>query len=225
MNAADSHIRDRGTAGPVRMVLIEPQPLMLDAMSNVLGAIGVFDVVAAAVDADEVFGPGATCPPAELCVLGLDANLRASEARDLVKRVSRATPRGMRTVVFSARRDAELMLACLDAGAVGFVHSTLDPTQLSAALIEASSGIAVLGGPDTRSRLAALRQSRADALLSLREREILREVAAGRTNAQAAEALYVSAETVKTSMSRIFDKLGVRDRTSAVLRAREAGLI
>ena len=61
--------------------------------------------------------------------------------------------------------------------------------------------------------------------LTSRELDVLRQVALGQTNAEIAEALFVSAATVKTDLNSTFDKLGVRSRTAAVARARTEGIL
>ena len=116
------------------------------------------------------------------------------------------------------------MFEALRAGASGFLLKRAEPAELVRAIRLLAEGDSLLF-PAAIRRLAA-RQTRAprDLDLTAREAEILRAMARGLSNAEIADALVVSLETVKTHVSAILAKLGARDRTQAVIRAYDSGL-
>jgi len=133
--------------------------------------------------------------------------------------------RDVRVVMFTAHAEQDLLWEALDAGAQGFVLKDSDSSALVGAIRQV-----VAGDPYVDPRLAPdfLRQlgrPRSGGILSAREREILQMLADGHSNREVSEALVVSVETVKTHVSRILAKLGVRDRTQAVVVAYESGLV
>ncbi len=113
----------------------------------------------------------------------------------------------------------------LRAGASGFLLKRADPAELVRAIRLLAEGDSLLF-PAAIRRLAA-RQPRTprDLDLTAREAEILRAMARGLSNAEIADALLVSLETVKTHVSAILAKLGARDRTQAVIRAYDSGFV
>ena len=127
----------------------------------------------------------------------------------------------------------EYVYAAIRAGASGFLLKDVRPQQLVEAIEVVAAGDALLA-PSVTQRLLArfaealtLPEERASELSSLTEREleVLKLVAAGLSNAELAERLYLSETTVKTHVSSVLRKLGLRDRVQAVVLAYEAGLV
>ncbi|MDI9588817.1 MAG: response regulator transcription factor [Gleimia sp.] len=111
------------------------------------------------------------------------------------------------------------ILGALAAGAAGYVLKDADTAELQRAVVAAASGEQFLGtGVEAQIHQGGVE-------LTNREMDVLRLVAQGKTNAGVAEALFLSAATVKTHLNRIFDKLGVNSRTAAVATARSLGLL
>jgi DNA-binding NarL/FixJ family response regulator len=126
----------------------------------------------------------------------------------------------------------DYLFAALEAGASGFLLKNAVPEDLVAAVRVVARGEALLAPAVTRrviERFAARpgRAARPDlhAQLTDREREVLEHVARGRTNAEIAERLVLGEATVKTHVSRVLAKLGLRDRVQAVVFAYETGLV
>ncbi|MGH3050549.1 MAG: LuxR C-terminal-related transcriptional regulator, partial [Gaiellaceae bacterium] len=118
------------------------------------------------------------------------------------------------------------------AGASGFLLKDVQPADLTDAIRLVASGNALLAPTVTRrllERFAAERPEHPTALLpsslTEREREILRLLASGLSNAEIAGSLVLSETTVKTHVSNLLRKLGVRDRVQAVILAYETGLV
>jgi len=139
---------------------------------------------------------------------------------------------GIRVLVLTTY-DSETSLArALAAGASGFLLKTLPPEELIAAVRVAARGDAVIDPSMTRrlaGRLAGTLTAAAEppelAALTAREHEVLLLLADARSNSEIAAALCVGEETVKTHVSRILAKLGVRDRIHAVVYAHQHGLV
>jgi DNA-binding NarL/FixJ family response regulator len=118
-------------------------------------------------------------------------------------------------------RDADIVRA-IDAGATGYLLKDAPREELHRAVRAAARGETVLA-PAVAARLVGRLRGPAAGELSAREREVLGHVARGRTNREIAAALVVSEATVKTHLLNAFAKLGVDDRTAAVVTALERG--
>jgi DNA-binding NarL/FixJ family response regulator len=128
----------------------------------------------------------------------------------------------------------EYVYAALRAGASGFLLKDTSPEKLLDAIRVVASGEALLAPTVTRRLIEAF-TSRADEpafvapaaldTLTVREREVLREVARGLSNTEIAGRLHMSAATAKTHVSRLLTKLAARDRTQLVVIAYETGLV
>ncbi|GAA1560691.1 response regulator transcription factor [Kribbella hippodromi] len=137
-----------------------------------------------------------------------------------------------RILVLTTHDTDEYVYRTLAAGASGFLLKTVLPEELLASIRIAARGDALIDPSVTRrlvARFAAGIAPPAPApdleLLTRREREVLIQLAAARSNAEIAEALGVGEETVKTHVSRILTKLALRDRVHAVVYAFQNGLV
>lgn len=118
--------------------------------------------------------------------------------------------------------DADI-LGAIEAGASGYLLKDAPPAELLAAVRGASAGESALA-PAVADRLST-RKQRQEPGLSLREIEVLRLVAAGKSNRDIGRELFLSEATVKSHLVHIFTKLGVASRTQAVAQARATGAI
>ncbi|MGN0100605.1 MAG: response regulator [Dietzia sp.] len=125
-------------------------------------------------------------------------------------------------VLTSHDTDSDI-LGAIEAGACGYLLKDAGPDELLGAVRAAAAGESALSPTVAGKLMGRLRDPRP--LLTDRETEVLRAVAGGATNRQAAASLNVSEATVKTHLVHIFDKLGVTTRTAAVARARELGAV
>jgi DNA-binding NarL/FixJ family response regulator len=131
---------------------------------------------------------------------------------------------GSRVVVLTTyETDADIVRA-VEAGATGYLLKDTPRRDLVAAIRAAARGETVLG-PAVAGRLVSHLRRPAVEPLSGRETEVLALVARGETNADIGKALFISEATVKTHLLRAFGKLGVSDRTAAVTRAIELGML
>jgi DNA-binding NarL/FixJ family response regulator len=126
---------------------------------------------------------------------------------------------GTAVVVLTSFSDRERILAALDAGAVGYLLKDVQPDELARAIEAAASGESPLH-PRAARELLADRQAFGPQL-SAREEEVLALLAEGLPNKLIARRLEISERTVKGHLTRIFERIGVTDRTQAALWARE----
>src|SRR6266568_4431209 len=112
----------------------------------------------------------------------------------------------------------------IEAGATGYILKDALREELFSAIRTATQGKSVFA-PEVATRLLRHMQTPASAVLSERELEVLALVARGASNKEAARSLHISEATIKLHLLRIFNKLGVADRTSAVTTALERGLL
>lgn len=135
-------------------------------------------------------------------------------------RALRGGPAVLVLTTYDTDRD---IVRAVEAGAAGYLLKDAPTDELVSAVIRAAAGETVLS-PDLAHRVVTRMRTVAPEL-SAREREILTEVARGRSNREIARALFISEATVKTHLVHVFTKLGVESRTAAVARARDEGLI
>ena len=167
-------------------------------------------------------------------VMLMDVRMPVLDGIEATRRIT-ADPQtsGVRVLVLTTFDVDQYVFAALRAGASGFLLKDATPEELLTAIRVVAAGEALLAPAATRHLVDAFvsRPSlgRPDARLvgelTGREREVLRLVAQGLSNAQIAGRLVVSPATAKTHVSRILAKLGLRDRAQLVIAAYESGLI
>jgi DNA-binding NarL/FixJ family response regulator len=203
-------------------VLVEPYPVFLEALERLVEAIDITAV-------------GATTSPAE--ALGIirqtspDLLMASINARDgdfdtlaLVREV-RSTP-GLptRVVVLGELADDQLAIAALNAGASAYLAKTADADDVAHAVRQTFHHSLYLAS--SQLRLQAVSSPANDASqLTRRESEILRLVAEGMSNAQIAQMLWVTEQTIKFHLSNVYRKLHVSNRTEASRWAQLNGLL
>ena len=141
------------------------------------------------------------------------------------------TARPARVVILTTYDLDEYVFDALSAGASGFLLKDVPPEELVQGIRHVAAGDALLAPSITRRLIAQftrrrpIRVSQPAAVLTPRELEVLALVATGQSNAEIAQSLHVSENTVKTHVTHVLDKLGLRDRVHAVVYAYETGLV
>ncbi|MCK7638207.1 LuxR C-terminal-related transcriptional regulator [Corynebacterium pygosceleis] len=143
-----------------------------------------------------------------------------ADATAEIKRTMKNPPNVL--VVTNYDTDAEIMGA-IEAGAVGYLLKDAPPSELLAAVRSAAEGDSALSPVVANRLMTRVRTPRTS--LTPRELEVLKLVAAGSSNREIGKVLFLSEATVKSHLVHIYDKLGVRSRTSAVAAAREQGVL
>jgi DNA-binding NarL/FixJ family response regulator len=210
----------------LRVVIADDQPLMRAGFKTVLEATGSIEVVAEASDGEEAIRAAETHAPD---VILMDIRMPRVDGLEATRRLPRH-----RVLILTTFGLDEYIVEALRAGASGFLLKDARPQELVAAVKAVAAGDAVLSAPVTRRLLDQIahrlpapvkREDGALAELTERELEVLRLLAGGLSNAEIAAALVVSDATVKSHVSNLLGKLGLRDRVQAVILAYETGLV
>lgn len=210
----------------LRVLIADDQPLMRAGFRAVLEAAGDIEVVAEAGSGEEAVRAAAEHAPDVILMDIRMPGMNGIEATRLLPR--------QRVLILTTFGLDEYIIDALRAGASGFMLKDAPTQELVRAVRSVAAGDAVLSPAVTRQllrqvarRLPAAVSRAPEGLASLteREREVLRMLAAGLSNAEIAAALVVSDATVKTHVSNLLGKLGLRDRVQAVIYAYETGLI
>jgi DNA-binding NarL/FixJ family response regulator len=221
---------------PIRVLLVDDQTLVRAGFRALLDSEADLEVVGEAVDgAEAVAQAGATRPDVVL----MDIRMPHVDGLEATRRIT-ADPRLSRTrvIVLTTFELDEYVFGALRAGASGFLLKDIEPDALIDAVRLVHAGQALLAPRVTRALIEAYVSSTpvsvpasAPALhdrltaLTPREREILALVGRGMSNHEIAEHLVLSPLTAKTHVSRLFLKLGARDRAQLVVAAYETGLV
>jgi DNA-binding NarL/FixJ family response regulator len=224
------------TAAAVRVLLADDQPLLRQAYSMLLEAQGDIDVVGEAAEGAEAVRLAALLKPE---VVLMDVRMPGVDGIEATRRiVSLGLP--SRVLILTTFDLDEYAFEGLRAGASGFLLKNARPHELIAGIRSVAAGDAVLaptttrrlldayadqfGARDRDHELPAPRETGTLTGLTLRERQVFAEMAAGLTNKEIAQRLRLSETTVKTHVVRILAKLGLRDRVQAVIFAYENGI-
>ena len=211
----------------IRVLVADDQPLVRGGFRMILDERPDLELIGEAADGEEAIRLASELDPDVILMDVRMPNLDGVEAtRRLVADGTRA-----RILVLTTFDLDEYVYAAVQAGASGFLLKDVQPTELVDAIRVVAAGNSLFGPAATRrlvERFAHEQQAtsseRLDELTE-REREILRLLAQGNSNAELAERLYLSEATIKTHVSAVLRKLGVRDRVQAVIAAYEAGLV
>ena len=201
----------------IRVLLVDDHPLVRAGLRSLLGAAADVEIVGEAGDgleAQEIVA--STSPDVVLMDLSMPVLDGVSATRAL-----RTDHPSVRVVVLSSFSDQARVRDAIAAGATGYVLKDSTPQELLAAVRSAAEGHAPLD-----PRVAGALLPRADApvpadQLSQREQQVLRLAAQGMANKQIGRALGITERTVKVHLGNVFRRIGVADRTSAAMWARD----
>ena len=203
----------------IRVLLVEDHGLVRAGLERLLSRVEDVEVVGGAADGAEAIRLVADTNPD---VVLMDLSMPNVDGIEATRKIVAARPQAQ-VVVLTSVIDRERILAALDAGAVGYLLKDSEPQVLIEGIRSASRGESPLSPKAARTLLTA-RAERDRPELSERERQVLRCVAQGKPNKLIARELGISEKTVKTHLTRVFQQIGVTDRTQAALWARENGI-
>ncbi|RKT37184.1 LuxR family two component transcriptional regulator [Microbacterium sp. AG1240] len=201
----------------IRVLVVDDHAMVREGLVSVLSADGDIEVVAtAAHGAEAVDVVGAS--PGSVDVVVMDLSMPVMDGIAATRAVRAASP-GVRVLVLTSFSDRDRVRRAIEAGATGYQLKDAEPAVLRAAVRSVSEGHAPL---DPRVAGVLLSQRAAGgSTLSAREEEVLRLVARGLANKQIGAELVISERTVKAHLGSIFRQIGVADRTSAAMWARD----
>ncbi|MFI7128532.1 response regulator [Nonomuraea sp. NPDC050153] len=200
----------------LRLLIADDHPIVRDGLRAALGGEPDLEVVGEAADGAEAVRLAAELGPD---IVLMDLRMPGMDGVTAIRRLSGTGPRVLVLTTFDTD-----VLPALEAGAAGYLLKDAPPEELVRAVRATHRGETVLA-PAVAGRLAEALRRPARGKLSPRELEVLRLVAGGATNKEAAASLFISEASVKTHLLHIYAKLDVRDRASAVAEAYRRGLL
>lgn len=206
----------------IRVLVVDDHPIVRAGIVGLLDTEPDFDVIGEAASGEEAVTLAAELEPG---VVLMDLRMPGMGGVEATSRIVRAG--GPRVLVFTTYEDDDQILAAIEAGASGYLVKAAPAEELAAGVRAVAAGQTVLA-PSIAAQLvarAATPRVAAPPELTPREHEILTLVAAGLSNPAIAERLFIGESTVKTHMIHVFEKLKVSDRTRAVTRAMELGIL
>lgn len=203
---------------PLRVLIAEDQPIVRDGLAALVGYQTDVEVAGCAADGDEAVRLYSELRPD---VTLMDLRMPRRSGIEAINAIREAEPSARILVLTTFDGDEDIYRA-LQAGARGYLLKDATTEQLVGAIRAIARGERYI--PATVAQRLAER-AMAGPSLSEREMEVLRLVAVGMTNKEIASKLFIAEGTVKTHVNSIHDKLGVRDRTEAVMAAVRRGII
>jgi DNA-binding NarL/FixJ family response regulator len=208
--------------GELRVVVADDHPLFLDGISALIAGAPGFAVVGTAQTGDELVAAVAQADPD---VVVTDLRMPGLPVIEAIRRLH--ADRAARPILVLTMHDEDALVeAAVQAGARGYALKESAPGAVLTAISAVSQGMLVLGPglkPVTPSA-AADAAAQAFPELTPRERDVVRLVAAGRTNLAVARSLGLSEKTVRNSLSTILAKLRIPDRATLIERAQAGGV-
>ena len=213
----------------IRVLLVDDQPLVRAGLRLILEPQENLTIVAECADGDEVLAAVRDTVPD---VVIMDIRMRRMDGAEATRQL-REVPGAPPVLVLTTFDDDETVAAALGAGAAGFILKDARGEDIVRATEAVAGGGSwldpqVAGQVLAAYRRVAARQPHDQALLdqlTQRERDVLWHVGQGATNAEVAEALFISEATVKTHLGNLLGKLALRDRAAAIVFAHANGIL
>jgi DNA-binding NarL/FixJ family response regulator len=209
----------------IRVVVADDQQIVREGFTALLETQADITVVGSASDGDEAIR---VCSQQQPDVVLMDVRMPGVDGIEATRRLA-----GTKVIILTTFDLDDYVYDALSAGASGFLLKDAGAERLFEAVRVVAAGEALLAPAVTRRLIAEFARQRPRVRatperlseLTPREVEVLRLVAEGLSNLEIADRLVLSDETVKTHVSRVLFKLGLRDRTQAVVAAYESGLV
>lgn len=229
----------------IRVLVVDDQSLVRAGFRTILDSEDGIEVVGEAADGQAAIDRVAALAPDVVC---MDVQMPGMDGLEATRRITGDATTQAAVLVLTTFNREDYLFAALDAGASGFLLKNSSPEQLIEAVQVVARGDALLS-PDVTRRVIEAVAGRSTspaegghgasaaatgiaapppaelATLTEREREVLALLALGISNAEIAERLWVGEATVKTHVSKVLMKLGLRDRVHAVVYAYEHGVV
>lgn len=214
---------ERDDAAPIRILIVDDHEMFAASLSKILTDEPDLDVVdevgtlKAALDVAAVAKPD---------VILLDQRLPDGDGIDIIGRLLDIEP-APQVVMLTASTADHVLIAAMEAGAAGFIDKTRSLSDVMAAVRSAAAGEALVSPRLLARLLPRLRRHEADPMWSLteREREVLRCLAEGQSNAEIAKTMTLSVHTVRNHVANLSTKLGAHSKLEVLAIAIREGLV
>jgi len=204
----------------IRLIIADDHPVVRAGLQGMLASQPDFEVVGEATNGVEAVALTAALHPD---VVLMDLRMTGMDGVAAIAQIRKQQPTIPVLVLTTYDSDADILRA-IEAGATGYLLKDTPRDQLFLAIRDVAQGKSALA-PAVMTRLLQHMHAPAGEAISAREIEVLTLVARGASNKEIARGLHISEATVKSHLIHIFSKLGVADRTAAVMVALERGLI
>jgi DNA-binding NarL/FixJ family response regulator len=208
------------TGQPIRLLIADDHPVVRGGLRGMFAGDPGFEVVGEAGNGAEAV---VLADALQADVVLMDLRMPEMGGVEAIRRLRESAP-AVRVLVLTTYDTDDDVLPAIEAGAIGYLLKDAPREELMRAVRAAFQGDAVLSPSVARRLLGQVRQPAQDAL-SERELDVLRLIAGGANNRDAAAKLFISESTVKTHLLHIYEKLGVRDRAVAVGEAYKRHLL
>lgn len=221
-------------ATPVRVLVADDHPIVRSGIVGLLASDPLIEVIGEAGDGAEAVTLAARLSPD---VILMDLRMPVLDGVAATAQVLAAGGAHLpRVLVLTTYESDEQILAAIEAGASGYLIKASPPAEILAGVHAVAAGTSPLSPSVASALVARLRENSTSAvgeavipsepsLLTSREQEVLALVAQGLSNPEIGRALFIGDATVKSHLLKAFAKLGVSDRTRAVTRAMELGIL
>jgi DNA-binding NarL/FixJ family response regulator len=205
----------------IRVLLAEDHRLVRAGLEKLLATAADIEIVGGAADGAEAIELAAKTRPD---VVLMDLSMPNVDGIEATRTIVAANE-DIQVVVLTSLTDRDRILAALDAGAIGYLLKDAEPDEVIRGIRAAARGESPLAPKAARAVLTARAEREETTGLSDREREVLQCVAEGMPNKLIARKLGISEKTVKGHLTRVFQQIGVTDRTQAALWARRHDVV
>lgn len=205
----------------IRVLIVDDHPIVRAGLVGLVDAADDLEVVGTAATGREALAAASTLAPD---VVLMDLRMPGMDGDEATSRLLAQAP-GTRVVILTTYETDDAILSAIGAGASGYLLKAAPEEELLAGIRAVAAGEVALAPSVARVLVRQATQPVEAPLLTPRETEVLRLVAQGLSNRGVGEKLHVGEATVKTHLLHVFGKLGVDDRTRAVTRAMELGIL
>ncbi len=211
---------------PIRVLLVDDHNMVRLGLKAYFSTLADIEVAGEAASGEEAVELAASLAPD---VILMDLIMPGMDGVEATRRVKKACP-SCQVIVVTSYHEDEHIFPAIRAGALSYVLKDIDPDELAEAIRLAHAGEAVINPRVAARMVKELGGLRGDAVnpfrdLSEREQDVLKQIAAGRSNREIGEALFISEKTVKSHITSILNKLHLSDRTQAAVYAWQEGIV